>query len=179
MCSQLFDKRHYRWRHWPRNRFFLLTYTIFPPFIDIGLVIPVGMIRLSGNKNHRYYWRLTAAGRQVDKSMRETSMNAPHSKSPSSLQSHYNNIFLKITGESAIVLNRNVQDEWIVVERVDTGSTLRNSCRHFDERHERQGVFHFCMEMVDNAIRIWYRRNVEEWKALQPSYPSRKTRDFS
>jgi hypothetical protein len=37
-----------------------------------------------------------------------------HSKSPSSLQFHYNNIFLKITGESTIVLNRNVQDEWIV-----------------------------------------------------------------
>jgi hypothetical protein len=85
----------------------------FPPFSDKGLVIPVGMIRLGG---HHRYWRLTAPGRRqvIDKSMRETSMNAPHSKSPSSLQFHYNNIFLKITGESAIVLNRNVQDESIV-----------------------------------------------------------------
>jgi hypothetical protein len=86
----------------------------FPPFSDKGLVIPVGTIRLGG---YHCYWRLTAPGwRQViDKSMRViNSMNAPHSNihllcSPITIT-----VSLRSQGDESIVLNRNVQDEWIV-----------------------------------------------------------------
>ena len=93
--GQLLDKRHYRRRHRSRNRFFLLTYTI------ISIIHRHDYRDTSRNDPLKWTSSLVTASRVKSSERMKIAVNqTPHSKSPSSLQSHYNNIFLKITGES-------------------------------------------------------------------------------